>query len=356
MSMTVSPQPQTTTNTDRDTNRDTNSDRDTITSTDTSAWAIDASNLRKVYRRRGQSDFVAVDELSLQVRQGERFGFLGPNGAGKTTTISMLASLIEPTSGSAKLAGFDLRKQRRQVKQHIGLVPQELALYPTLSARANLRYFASIYGLRGATRDQRINDALELVSLQARADEPVQNFSGGMKRRVNIAAGLLHKPQILFLDEPTVGVDPQSRNFIFDNVEALNAQGMTVIYTSHYMEEVERLCERVAIIDEGKLIALGSPQELVAEHGGGLLLLRLPQPLPEDIVQHFTHHADVQTFNHHADGDMYNVQVRSHTPYRLLAELVSNLNSRALAISTLELQQANLESVFLALTGKRLRE
>lgn len=353
MSTTLSPQPQTTT----DTNKEGGTSRNTITdTTDTSAWAIDANDLRKVYRRRGQSDFVAVDDLSLQVRQGERFGLLGPNGAGKTTTISMLASLIEPTRGSAKLAGFDLRKQRRQVKQHIGLVPQELALYPTLSARVNLRYFASIYGLRGALQQARVEDALERVSLLARADEPVQNFSGGMKRRVNIAAGLLHKPHILFLDEPTVGVDPQSRNFIFDNVEALNAQGMTVIYTSHYMEEVERLCERVAIIDEGKLIALGSPQDLVAEHGGSILLLRLPRPLPEDVQQHFATHSDVQALSSHADGDMHSLQLRSQKPYSLLAELVSDLNSRAVEISTLELQQANLESVFLALTGKRLRE
>lgn len=195
-----------------------------------------------------------------------------------------------------------------------------------------------------------------MVSLLERANEPVQNFSGGMKRRVNIAAGLLHKPDILFLDEPTVGVDPQSRNFIFDNVEALSAQGMTIIYTSHYMEEVERLCERVAIIDEGKLIALGSPQELIAKHGGSVLLLRLPKALPEDLQQQFAAHKDVQALSSHADGDMHSLQLRSQNPYSLLAELVSNFNSRAVEIATLELQQANLESVFLALTGKRLRE
>ena len=210
------------------------------------------------------------------VEEGEVFGLLGPNGAGKTQTISMLTSVIEPTSGTARIGGFDIRNQRDQAKKINGLVPQDLALYPTLSARANLNFFGRIYGLRGKDLKQRVDDVLRIVALTERADQAVEKYSGGMKRRVNIGAGLLHHPRLFFLDEPTVGVDPQSRNQIFESVQQLNRErGMSIIYTSHYMEEVEFLCNRVAIVDSGRIIAIDTIKNLVAMLGGGVIQLGL---------------------------------------------------------------------------------
>lgn len=319
-------------------------------------WAISTHQLSKSYKQRGHAPVQAVTGLSLHVARGERFGVLGPNGAGKSTTLSMLAGLLTPTAGSANVAGFDVQQQPFEVKKRLGFIPQALALYPTLSARANLRYFGSIYGLQGKALEQRISAALDMVRLSERADHPIDTYSGGMKRRANIAASLLHDPEILFLDEPTVGVDPQSRNFIFDNVEHLNTQGMTIVYTSHYMEEVERLCERVAIIDQGELIALGSPQALVNQHGGGMVSLRLARALPEDVVGQLQARADVTAVQQIPEDVSTRVDLHSDTPAALVADVVRLLNERALEITNLELQQANLESVFLALTGKRLRE
>ena len=223
-------------------------------------------------------DFEAVKGISFTVEEGEVFGLLGPNGAGKTQTISMLTSVIEPTSGTARIGGFDIRTQRDQAKKINGLVPQDLALYPTLSARANLNFFGRIYGLRGKDLKQRVDDVLRIVALTERADQAVEKYSGGMKRRVNIGAGLLHHPRLFFLDEPTVGVDPQSRNQIFESVQQLNRErGMSIVYTSHYMEEVETLCNRVAIVDHGQIIAIDTIKNLVAMLGGGVIQLGLNQ-------------------------------------------------------------------------------
>src|SRR5512136_1146549 len=217
-------------------------------------------------------DFEAVKGISFSVEEGEVFGLLGPNGAGKTQTISMLTGVIPPTEGTARIGGYDIRKQSDQVKKINGLVPQDLALYPTLSARANLNFFGRIYGLHGRELKERVEDVLRVVALTERADQVVDKYSGGMKRRVNIAAGLVHQPRLLFLDEPTVGVDPQSRNHIFESVLRLNRErAMSIVYTSHYMEEVELLCNRVAIVDQGKIIALDTIKNLIAKLGGGVI-------------------------------------------------------------------------------------
>ncbi|MDB4957345.1 MAG: export transporter ATP-binding protein [Myxococcales bacterium] len=228
--------------------------------------------LRKLGKDYGER--VAVKSVDLEVERGEILGLLGPNGAGKTTTISMACGVVTPSRGSVTIAGIALDREPFAAKAKLGLVPQDLALYEELTAIHNLRYFGEIYsnaltpGLRGSELGKRVDWALDVVGLRDRAREPVKQFSGGMKRRLNIAAGLVHKPELLILDEPTVGVDPQSRNYIFDTVRALQAGGMTVIYTSHYMEEVEALCDRVAIMDAGAIVALGKISELVAQYAG----------------------------------------------------------------------------------------
>jgi ABC-2 type transport system ATP-binding protein len=199
----------------------------------------------------------AVAGISFNIEKGELFGLLGPNGAGKSTTISMLSGLLKPTEGSIFIKEEDVIKNPMDAKRVIGLVPQDIALYPTLSARENLSFWGRMYNLSGKLLKERMAEALEVVGLEDRKNEKIQNYSGGMKRRINIAAALLHRPEILIMDEPTVGVDPQSRNHILETVKKLNEEGMTVIYTSHYMEEVEYLCRRIGIIDHGKMIAIG---------------------------------------------------------------------------------------------------
>ena len=228
---------------------------------------LDIRHLRKSF-----GTHVAVDDVSFSLERGQLVGLLGPNGAGKTTTVSMIAGLITPDAGDVLVAGARLEGDTDPKKRQIGLVPQDLALYDELSARSNLRFFGALYGMSGAALDKAIGSVLELVGLADRIDDPVKTFSGGMKRRLNLAAGLLHGPDVLLLDEPTVGVDPQSRNAIFDNLEFLKTHGKALLYTTHYMEEVERLADRIVVVDHGKVIAndtLDGLQSRVAVVGGG---------------------------------------------------------------------------------------
>jgi ABC-2 type transport system ATP-binding protein len=211
---------------------------------------LEVNNLRKVY-----GTIVAVDDVSFALRPGTLVGLLGPNGAGKTTTVSMIAGLVTPDRGAVRIDGEPLSGDTDPKKRRLGLVPQDLALYDELSARANLRFFGALYGLTGQPLDAAMESALQLVGLADRARDVVRTFSGGMKRRLNLAAGLLHDPDILLLDEPTVGVDPQSRNAIFDNLELLKSRGKALLYTTHYMEEAERLADRIVVIDHGRVIA-----------------------------------------------------------------------------------------------------
>ena len=294
----------------------------------------------------------AVKGVSLQIARGEVFGLLGPNGAGKTTTISMLTGLLEPTSGSITVDGMDVDKHTTEVKAKLGLVPQELALYPTLSARQNLLFFGRIYGLKGKDLNQRVDEVLEMIGLTDRANDAVEDYSGGMKRRVNIGAGLLHKPDVLFLDEPTVGVDPQSRNAIFESVEALNRAGMSVIYTTHYMEEAQRLCHRVAIVDTGELIALDTPTALIRSLGGGIIVIGLAEGYPEEIVDMVAQLPTVKAATR-TDGEL---KVETHRLQEALMGILDITNQQDIGITSLELLEPNLESVFLHLTGKKLRE
>jgi ABC-2 type transport system ATP-binding protein len=227
--------------------------------------ALAVKGLIKTYKG---SSGPALSGLDISVNYGEIFGLLGPNGAGKTTTISIMSTLLRPTSGSVTICGIDAVKQPNRIKKLIGLVPQDIALYANLTVRENLRYFGRICGLKGQVLKDRIADCLEMVGLEKRADQLIFTFSGGMKRRANLAAGILHQPRILFLDEPTVGIDAQSRNMILEKLSLLKETGTTMIYTTHYMDEAEQLCDCVAIIDEGHIIAEGSPKQLISRAPG----------------------------------------------------------------------------------------
>jgi ABC-2 type transport system ATP-binding protein len=315
---------------------------------------LEARSLVKKY-----GDLTAVNDVNLAIQQGEIFGLLGPNGAGKTTIISIITGLLEPTNGSITVDGLDLQTDTNAVKAKLGLVPQELALYPTLTTRDNLDFFGSIYGLGGKHLRERVDAMLAMVELTDRADEAVKTYSGGMKRRVNIAAGLLHEPEILFLDEPTVGVDPQSRNAIFEAVEELNRAGMTVIYTTHYMEEAQRLCQRVAIIDEGQIIALDTPQALIRSLGGGILVLGLEDPGADSglgqvqtVVDRIVELPSVKS----TVRDDGHLKVETYRFQEALMGILDITNQEDVRITSLEKWEPNLESVFLHLTGKKLRE
>jgi ABC-2 type transport system ATP-binding protein len=294
----------------------------------------------------------AVQNVSFSIQKGEIFGLLGPNGAGKTTTLSILATLLIPDEGNVTISDYDLVREADQVKRLIGFVPQEIALYPTLSAWDNLAFFGRIYGLKGMNLKERIAAVLTLVGLSDRAADTVQTFSGGMKRRLNIGAGLIHKPRILFLDEPTVGVDPQSRNFIFEHVERLNKEGMTIVYTTHYMEEAERLCQRVAIMDQGRVLALDTTKGLLDMLGGGVIYLGLSQVSLESFLP------VVRTLTHIKMATQEDGRLKIETKNARLAllELIELCNTRNVSVLSLEMLEPNLESVFLHLTGKRLRD
>lgn len=222
---------------------------------------IEITNLYKKYKN--AADF-SVQNVSLQIAQGEIYGILGPNGAGKTTLISMLCGLIKPTAGHYTLCGMSAKDRLNDMKKMTGIVPQEYALYPTLTARENLMFFGSLYGLKHETLKHTINEMLDRVGLSAFADKQIEHFSGGMKRRCNLVAGIMHQPRILFLDEPTVGVDVQSRSMIIEYLQELNQQGMSIVYTSHHLQEAEEFCTKIAIIDHGKIYAEGSPAALIA--------------------------------------------------------------------------------------------
>ena len=335
------------------------------------AAILTVDNLVKKY-----GDYEAVKSVSFSVEEGEVFGLLGPNGAGKTTTISMVTGVLETTAGTASIGGHDIHDELDEAKKINGLVPQDLALYPSLSARANLNFFGRIYGLRGKELKERVEDVLRIVSLTERADKPVDTFSGGMKRRVNIAAGLVHQPRLLFLDEPTVGVDPQSRNHIFESVMRLNRErGMSIIYTSHYMEEVELLCNRVAIIDQGEIIALDTIKNLIAMLGGGVIHVGLPHADPSLVSQIGSLPAVKEaalmpppTTPPPAEGEEPEAKESKPAPtgevvkvvavhsQQAIVNVISFLNERNITLTSLEILEPNLESVFLHLTGKKLRE
>ncbi len=310
---------------------------------------LQVQNLVKKY-----GDFTAVKGVSFDIQQGEIFSLLGPNGAGKTTTISMLSTLYDPTGGDATIAGHSIRKDPMAVRRVIGVVPQDLALYEDLTARENLEFWGQMYNLGGKALASRIDEVLEQIGLTERAKDRVRAFSGGMKRRVNIGVGLLHKPQLLFMDEPTVGIDPQSRRAILDTVKDLNARGMTVLYTTHYMEEAAELSDRVGIIDHGELIALGTQKELTQQVGQTeTLLLHIGEnDDPAALAQFLTGLEGVLQ----AQATDHEVSIITPEAEDVLAAVVGAANERGIKIRSIDIREPNLEAVFLHLTGRALRD
>ncbi len=305
------------------------------------APVLDIIDIRKSY---GRTE--ALAGVSLGVQPGELFGLLGPNGAGKTTLLAILAGLSGPSSGTVKLFGDAFDPRARVARKFIGLATQDLAIYPELSARENLRFFGELYGLRGADLRSRIDEMLGAVSLNDRADQLAGTFSGGMKRRLNLAVALVHRPKLLLLDEPTTGVDPQSRNHIFERVQALNAEGLTVIYTSHYMEEVQALCPRIGILDHGRVIACDSRESLLNRLDTALTLT-MAEPTSTWLAgaRRLPGARSVEWSHGH-------LQVASPEAAALLPKLLAH----GAAPSAIDVKAPTLESVFLSLTGRALRD
>ncbi len=297
-------------------------------------------------------DVQAVRGISLEVERGEIFSLLGPNGAGKSTTLSMLSCLLEPTSGDALVMGHSIVREPAAVKAAIGVVPQEVALYPDLSARENLTFWGKMYGLRGAALKSRVDEVLELIGLAERQKERVNKFSGGMKRRVNIGIALLHRPQVLYMDEPTVGIDPQTRRNILDSVLELNRQGMTVLYTTHYMEEAQELSHHIAIMDQGKVIAYGTHPELVQIVGGQDRITLTINAESARVLESWRTTEGVTQLS--AEDSTITLLVNDSN--LVLPRLFEAAGRAGARITTVEIQEPNLEAVFLHLTGRALRD
>jgi ABC-2 type transport system ATP-binding protein len=297
-------------------------------------------------------EIVAADGVSFEISEGETFGLLGPNGAGKTTTISMVAGLLEPDSGTVHVAGTPIRTNSTAGRANIGLVPQQLAIYPDLTGSENLRFFGRLYDMTGDDLEKRVAEVLEVIGLSDRKDDLTGEYSGGMQRRLNIGIGLLHRPRLLILDEPTVGVDPQSRNAILESVEELSGQGIAVLYTTHYMEEAERLCDRVAIIDEGVIKAEGTRRELVSMVGEKD---RIRVTMTGDVEAVARIASEIEAVHEASPADS-GVDVLAADASTLLPELLTRVSATGANVTGVAVFEPNLEAVFLHLTGKALRD
>ncbi|MFA9558365.1 ATP-binding cassette domain-containing protein [Evansella sp. AB-rgal1] len=309
---------------------------------------LETEELQKVFKGK-----VAVDGINLYMDRGESIGLLGPNGAGKSTTISMISSLLKPTSGDVRLNGKSVVKNPETIRSVLGVVPQEIALYEELTAYENMKFFGRVYGLKGKSLERRIQEVLEIVGLQERQKDLVKTYSGGMQRRINMAAAMLHEPEILIMDEPTVGIDPQSRNYILDTVRHLNEEsGLTVLYTSHYMEEVERLCDRVYIMDHGRIIASGTKDELKSILSGEeTIFIDLNRSYPE-LLSDLKKHEGILQATETEKGLKLIVPKGS----RHLSSIFQAAERYQAQILNVNVQIPTLEDVFLHLTGRKLRD
>lgn len=305
---------------------------------------IEVKNITKSY-----NDNQAVRGISFSIKDGECYGLLGPNGAGKSTTINMLSMLFPPDSGEITIGGINISKNNTKIKHMLGIVPQEIALYEKFTAWENILFWGSIYGISGKALEDKAEELLKWVGLFDRRKDVVKDYSGGMKRRINIACALLHSPKVLLLDEPTVGVDPQSRNLIFELIEHLNNQGMTIIYTTHYMEEAERLCDRIGIIDKGLIIAQGTLDELKAQSEvKDMILVDCAQAPDEKILSN--------KLNTTVSVNGERISILSADSKKDLTRVVNTFSDMGCDINRIDIQKGNLEGVFLKLTGKQLRD
>ena len=334
---------------------------------------VETKGLRKTFMRKDNTPIHAVKGVNLSIHKGEIFSLLGPNGAGKTTTISMISGLIEPSEGDAFIGGYSIRQQPRQAKQLIGVVPQEVALYPELTARQNLWFFGRMYSLRGKELKMRMDEVIEFMDLEERQHDRIDTFSGGMKRRVNIGVGLLHRPQLVYMDEPTAGVDPQNRRRILDTVFRLRDEyQMTVLYTTHLMEEAEELSDRIGIIDYGEIIALGTQADLTERIGAeDRLVIEVKRPPDEKVLLDALRALPLASkveyqVDDYKDGDLSSgdnvspakeavLTVYCQNGHKLLVQVL-NIVAQLVEITSVEVRRPDLEAVFLHLTGRALRD
>lgn len=302
---------------------------------------VEINDLTKQY---GQKK--ALDAITFKVKEGGCFGLLGPNGAGKSTLMKLLTGILSPDSGGMTIMGMDARNNRNAIISKTGYVPQEITLFETLSARRNLVFFGEMYGMKGESLKRKIEEVLQQVGLADRAKDAVGTFSGGMKRRINIAASLLHDPKLLILDEPTVGIDPQSRNHIFEMIMALKKKGMTILYSTHYMEEVEALCEDIAIMDNGRVIAEGSLNGVLEAHAAKAIYVESDDVTEPPVLDGIAK----------ASAKGRGWMLESSDPLALMGRLVQYFQSKGIHVRSLEMMTPSLESVFLKLTGSSLRD
>lgn len=306
--------------------------------------------MKDVVKRYGGK--LSVDHLNLRVDQGEILGLLGPNGAGKSTSINMICGLLDMDQGSIHVDGISVKERPLEVKKRIGLVPQDLALYEDMTAQDNVAFFAKLYGLRGALLKERVAEALVFVGLQDRAKERPSTFSGGMKRRLNIACSITHHPKLIIMDEPTVGIDPQSRNHILDSVKKLNEMGSTVIYTSHYMEEVSAICDRVAIMDQGHVIAFGTLAELKERVSHEEKIIMTMEGITPALIHELSEHNRVIR----VIQSEQQVEVYLPSAQQELQDILYICGKHQAVLQTLQCEEAGLETLFLSLTGRTLRD
>ncbi|MDR9852422.1 ABC transporter ATP-binding protein [Paenibacillus sp. VCA1] len=318
-----------------------NSPQTAETAASNNGYMLEVKGLRKTYAKKQ-----ALENVTFSLKPGTSFGFLGPNGAGKSTTMKILTGIVKADSGTAKLFGKDAASETDAVAKYIGYVPQDITLYEKLSAYQNLEFFGEAYGVKGKELKHRIHEVLARTGLLERANEAVSTFSGGMKRRINIAAALLHRPKLLILDEPTVGIDPQSRNHIFEMIRELNAEGVTIIYSTHYMEEVEALCDEIAIMDQGSIKAMGPLGTLLEQYGQKAIYLEVPglaEP-PRD--------SNITASRKEGSGWL----LETEQPSALMQHLLREASQQAWDVKQLEIVRPSLESVFLKVTGTALRD